>query len=203
MELFETMLIALQLTNILAKKKYKIASSSSEESIENILYYTDCNHKRRNAEPVNLQQPIPPPPPPKQQECKMCCSMCCGDNCINNHCTDGTSRQGPIMKGRSGVGSMPKPVPRQPDGPMQPIRMRKKKFKQPLLPPIGSRRDFGFTRENIKNLISQDDDIKKILKDLVKVTMQKVDLVEMINARRGQMEGSENLQDGSNNDEEE
>lgn len=44
----------------------------------------------------------------------------------------------------------------------------------------------GFTREHIKSLISHDEDIKKILKDLVRVTMQKVDLIDMINARRNE-----------------
>lgn len=51
---------------------------------------------------------------------------------------------------------------------------------QSMMPPIGGRRDLGFTREDIKNLISQDSDIKSILKDLVRVTMKKVDLVEQV-----------------------
>lgn len=61
----------------------------------------------------------------------------------------------------------------------------------PNLPPLGSRRDFGFTRENIKNLISQDEEIKKILKDLVRVTMHKVDLVEAVKSRQNAMVATE------------
>lgn len=66
------------------------------------------------------------------------------------------------------------------------VQRRKKKIKfQPnklQIPLGGTRRDFsaGFTKEKIKSLISQDDDIRKILKDLVRVTMQKVDLLDMI-----------------------
>lgn len=45
-----------------------------------------------------------------------------------------------------------------------------------MLPPIGGRRGLSLTRENIKSLINKDEDIKKILKDLVRVTMNKVDL---------------------------
>lgn len=45
-----------------------------------------------------------------------------------------------------------------------------------MLSPIGGRRGLTFTRDNIKSLISKDEDIKKILKDLVRVTMNKVDL---------------------------
>lgn len=45
-----------------------------------------------------------------------------------------------------------------------------------MLSPIGSRRGLTFTRDNIKSLINKDEDIKKILKDLVRVTLNKVDL---------------------------
>lgn len=45
-----------------------------------------------------------------------------------------------------------------------------------MMPPIGSRRGLTLTRDNIKSLINKDEDIKKILKDLVRVTMTKVDL---------------------------
>lgn len=77
---------------------------------------------------------------------------------------------------------------RPPNIPVQPqILPRGRKKKKPLpnlqLPIVG-RRDFGFTKDRIKSLISQDGDIRKILKDLVRVTMQKVDLLDMIQKRQ-------------------
>lgn len=45
-----------------------------------------------------------------------------------------------------------------------------------MLSPISGRRGLSLTRDNIKSLINKDEDIKKILKDLVRVTMNKVDL---------------------------
>ena len=62
-----------------------------------------------------------------------------------------------------------------------------------------SRRGGGFTKDKIKSLISQDNDIRKILKDLVRVTMQKVDLLDLINTRRS----GQNNPDASGNSEEE
>lgn len=52
----------------------------------------------------------------------------------------------------------------------------KPKIEDMMMPPIDGRRALSFTRDSIKSLISKDEDIKKILKDLVRVTMSKVDL---------------------------
>ncbi|CAH2040210.1 unnamed protein product, partial [Iphiclides podalirius] len=175
MELLETIIIILQLTNVLSKR-YR---SSSEESIENLIYYKDCNHKRKEGatQPTILRGPPQPP-----QECKMCCSMCCGDECVQSQHQSVIGRQSPIMP-QSG---MPKPQPFRQPVPQSAFNQKgkKKKPRQDLQPPIDGRRNVEFTREHIRSLISQDQDIRKILKDLVRVTMQKVDLMEMINSRR-------------------
>ncbi|OWR44072.1 uncharacterized protein LOC116769226 [Danaus plexippus] len=166
MRLLEVMTIFLHLSSVHSKKKYKVRSS---ESIENILYYQDCNHKKSTEAPVMLRGA------PQQQECKMCCTMCCGDQCVNTN-------QLPMGRQAQSVNIEPKVQPILPT--MQP-RGRRNKIK-PLLKemPQPKRRGLSFTRENIKSLISNDDDIRKILKDLVRVTMQKVDLMELINSRR-------------------
>lgn len=172
------MIIALHLTNVLSKRY----PSSSEESIENLIYYKDCNHRRKESvtQPTVLRAPAPQPP----QECKMCCSMCCGDECVHNQHQSvmGQSvRQSPVMPPNEMLKSQPfrQPAP-------QPLNQKgkKKKPRQDQIPPVDGRRNVGFTRDYIRSLISQDQDIRKILKDLVRVTMQKVDLMEMINSRR-------------------
>lgn len=40
------------------------------------------------------------------------------------------------------------------------------------------------TKDNIRGLIAQDEDIKRILKELVRVTMQKVTLVEQLKEKQ-------------------
>ncbi|XP_073952654.1 uncharacterized protein [Choristoneura fumiferana] len=166
--------LALQIAAI-ASKKYD--SSSDESSIENILYYKDCSHKAKQAPIEQLRAVVSPPKP--QTECvpKMCCSMSCANNCGQDANQGGNQ----FLQSQSMPMMQPfQPPPRQP----LPLNQRPKKNKQQK--PIGGRRSMGmgFTREHIKTLISQDEDIKKILKDLVRVTMQKVDLIDMINARR-------------------
>ncbi|CAG4933904.1 unnamed protein product [Parnassius apollo] len=180
MELLETIIFTLQISNVITKKHV----SSSEESIENLIYYKDCNHKRKqDAPPVKelLTRTNPPPPP---QECKMYCSMCCGGECVHDRYPSIMSRQSPTML----ENSMPKPQPFQQPVLQPPLNQKGKKKQTQLVsglqPPIGGRRNVEFTRQHIKSLISQDQDIRKILKDLVRVTMQKVDLLEMINSRR-------------------
>ncbi|XP_045767341.1 uncharacterized protein LOC123868777 [Maniola jurtina] len=173
MEVLKLVIITVHLTGIFCKKKHKDASS---ESIENILYYQDCNHK---------QKPTPPPVllkgPPPQPECKMCCTMCCGDQCVDSH---------QVNLGRQAAMNHIEPkgiMPIQPDV-MPPGQRRKKPIMSlPLRPPLPGRRGMGpmaFTRENIKSLISQDEDIRKILKDLVRVTMQKVDLMQLMSSNK-------------------
>ncbi|XP_068624948.1 uncharacterized protein [Battus philenor] len=172
MDILETILIAIQLTSVLAKRH----RSSSEESIENLIYYKDCNHKRKeDATPAPAIRTQPQPP----QECKMCCSMCCGDECVHNQHASVMSRQPLINKPPY---RQPIPVPQPPLNP----RGKRGKIRQlPVIqPPMDGRRNVEFTRQHIRSLISQDQDIRKILKDLVRVTMQKVDLMEMIKARR-------------------
>lgn len=137
----------------------------SSESIENILYYKDCNHKQRpTIMPLRheVQQP-------QQQQCKMFCTMCCGDQCINTPQMD-TGRQSQVMESRI--------MPISPNPPKE-----KRKIRPKIQPPVPERRGLSFTRDNIKSLISKDEDIRKILKDLVRVTMQKVDLMELLKNR--------------------
>ncbi|KAM3967104.1 uncharacterized protein ACR2FA_011953 [Aphomia sociella] len=185
MELTEIFLIILYIRTALPKKHIL---SSSEESIENLIYYKDCNHKRSTT-PLIARAEVPPPTPPKP-DCpfpKMCCTMSCGNECVSNQ-QSFLSRQMEPLQNLMPMPAIP-PAPRQPHPAVQPQiqqRGRKKKLKQQskLQPPTGGRRDFGFTKERIKSLIAQDADIRNILKDLVRVTMQKVDLLEMINARR-------------------
>ncbi|XP_059054644.1 uncharacterized protein LOC131848723 [Achroia grisella] len=195
MELRAILLIALHLRAVLSKKYI----SSSDESIENLIYYKDCNHKHATVPPPIARAEVRPPPP--QPECpfpKMCCTMSCGNECGNNQQPFMSRQMEPLQD------LMPpkQASSRQPHSPAQPQvqRPRKKKGKQQLKmqPPIGGRREFGFTKERIKSLIAQDDDIRKILKDLVRVTMQKVDLLEMINARRN---GNVNIETTNNSDE--
>ncbi|CAK1543844.1 unnamed protein product [Leptosia nina] len=154
-------IFALHLSLITCKRKYK---ASSSESIENVLYYQDCKHKKDQPPPTQLRA-YAPPSTSKPQECKMCCSMCCGEECQ-----------------QSSSCNQPRPQIRQFNQikkiePARPIRPR-------MTNPFFGRRDFGLTKDNIKSLISQDMDIRKILKDLVRVTMQKVDLMQLLNGKR-------------------
>lgn len=64
-----------------------------------------------------------------------------------------------------------------------------------MLPPIGGRRSFGLTKEKIKGLISHDDDIRKILRDLVRVTMQKVEVLDMIHNNKNGVRARNNDDD--------
>ncbi|XP_026749740.3 uncharacterized protein LOC113510484 isoform X2 [Galleria mellonella] len=181
MDVTEILLITIYV-RIALSKKYIL---SSDESFENMIYYKDCNHKHATeAPPAHRDAEHTPPPRPQCLFPKMCCSMSCENECVSNSQQKSfMSRQ---MEPLQDLLPPMQPVPPQ----LQPVqpqiqRGRKKKVMQPKMqPPIGGRRDFGFTKERIKSLISQDEDIRKILKDLVRVTMQKVDLLEMYNARR-------------------
>jgi hypothetical protein len=169
-------------------KKY---ISSSDESIENLLYYKDCQHKPKTSTEAALRSEIQPTPVARQPDCpfpKMCCSMSCGNDCGNPQSY--LSRQMEPIQNFDAMPPIQSP-PRQPRLPVQPQllqRARKKKLKLPppknQQTPFGGRRDSGFTKERIKSLISQDTDIRKILKDLVRVTMQKVDLLEIVKNRK-------------------
>ncbi|XP_047505262.1 uncharacterized protein LOC125049839 [Pieris napi] len=163
--LFVTIL-ALHLTLVVCKRKYK--DSSSEESIENVLYYQDCKHKRDQPAAVQMRA-VEPPTTKKPQECKMCCSMCCGEECQ-----------------QSSTCNQQKPQMRQPQftpvKKIEPARATRPRVQNQN--PFFARREFGLTKENIKSLISQDTDIRKILKDLVRVTMQKVDLMQLLKAKQ-------------------
>ncbi|KAG6441701.1 hypothetical protein O3G_MSEX001930 [Manduca sexta] len=182
MDLLLFILITLQITKINSRKY----ASSSDESIENLLYYKDCQHKKKE-EPATVTPTVlraPDIPRNREPDCpfpRMCCALSCGNECGS-----------PPFSGRN-MEPLPqnflKPIPSPPRQPLisvQPLpqKGKKKRIKPQLkIPPVGGRRDFGFTKEKIKSLISQDDDIRKILKDLVRVTMQKVDLMDMINGR--------------------
>ncbi|KAJ2947328.1 hypothetical protein O0L34_g17041 [Tuta absoluta] len=206
MKLIEMIIITLQITSFIsAKKRRRQHDSEPDESIENLLYFKDCKHK--NEKPVQMvslkASPISTTPPPRiDPVCpcpRMCCSMCCD-------CTAPQPFMGRQMSPLQTPMEPMQAAPQQPSPPQmfphmqqpqmpQMVRPNKRKPNMmghpnpnpqiPMFPPIGSRRELGgFTRENIKNLISHDQDIKKILKDLVRVTMTKVDLVEAVNARR-------------------
>ncbi|XP_050349226.1 uncharacterized protein LOC126772736 [Nymphalis io] len=171
MRYLEMVTIIMHFTSI-STKRYKHISS---ESIENILYYKDCNHKQKTTvSPVFLSAP-------QQQECKMRCTMCCGDQCVDSQ----KLSLGRQMQGQNNIELESKL--RQPN--MKPPMLKQKKMKPqlPLILPVASasgRRGFGFTKENVKALISKDEDIRKILKDLVRVTMQKVDLMNLLKGRQ-------------------
>ncbi|XP_045515361.1 uncharacterized protein LOC123708611 [Pieris brassicae] len=154
-------ILALHFTLVVCKRKYK--DSSSEESIENVLYYQDCKHKHDQPPPLQMRA-VEPPTTKKPQECKMCCSMCCGEECQQSStCNQQKPQFTPVKKIQ----------------PARPIRPRIQNQN-----PFFARREFGLTKENIKSLISQDTDIRKILKDLVRVTMQKVDLMQLLKAKQ-------------------
>ncbi|XP_026330421.1 uncharacterized protein LOC113237918 [Hyposmocoma kahamanoa] len=76
MRIFELIMVILQISTTMARKKHQTRHSSSEESIENLLYYKDCKHKptATTIKPVLLQstRTVPDCPCPR-----MCCSMCC------------------------------------------------------------------------------------------------------------------------------
>uniref|UniRef100_A0A2H1VB84 SFRICE_032503 n=1 Tax=Spodoptera frugiperda TaxID=7108 RepID=A0A2H1VB84_SPOFR len=192
-------------------KKYK-SSSSDEDSIENLLYYKDCQRQGKTEAPpksapmiYEARTPPPPPPQPRQPECpfpKMCCALTCGNECGvggggsigggGNYPSAGYMRHSEAFNNFQPIQSL-QPMIQQPHQPgmgiqQQMIQRRKKKVKLPppkIQAPPQTRRDFsGFTKEKIKGLIAQDNDIRKILKDLVTVTMQKVDLLDMINSNR-------------------
>ncbi|XP_052739953.1 uncharacterized protein LOC112043573 [Bicyclus anynana] len=200
MRVVEVIIIIIHVTGSFSKKKNKDRSS---ESIENILYYKDCNHKQRA--PLVPLVPLVPlaksQPPPAQQECKMCCTMCCGNQCVDSHqLYTSTKRNLRTTKSISFniitilLGTLHQmPLGRQAGSPLQPDmlppreRRKKQKFPFPMQPLLPARRVTGypgFTRETIKSLISQDEDIRKILRDLVRVTMQKADLMQMMNGRQ-------------------
>ncbi|KAH9645047.1 hypothetical protein HF086_005592 [Spodoptera exigua] len=184
-------------------KKYK-SSSSDEDSIENLLYYKDCQRQGKTEAtpkpmPLRYEAPPPtPPPPPRQPDCpfpKMCCAMTCANECSvggPNPTPAFVNRQMEPFNNIQPIQPL-QPIPQQPHQPgmgiqQQMIQRRKKKVKfQPnkIQMPQQTRRDLsGFTKEKIKGLIAQDNDIRKILKDLVRVTMQKVDLLDMLNSNK-------------------
>ncbi|XP_045485149.1 uncharacterized protein LOC123689391 [Pieris rapae] len=166
MQFLFVIILALHFTLIVCKRKYK--DSSSEESIENVLYYQDCKHKRDQPAPLQMRA-VEPPTTKKPQECKMCCSMCCGEECQQSSTCN---QQKPKMR-------QPQFTPVKKLEPARPTRPRVLNQN-----PFFARREFGLTKENIKSLISQDTDIRKILKDLVRVTMQKVDLMQLLKAKQ-------------------
>lgn len=182
-------------TSLVSSRKH---ASSSDESIENLLYYKDCKHKKElsttaaplpgpEIEPLKMRQPRIECPFPK-----MCCTMSCGDDCGGSQSAQSSffSRQMEPLQNLQPMQPQ-SPAMRSPILPVQPQIMqrgrKKKKMNQlsNLQLPFLARRGFGFTKEKIKSLISQDEDIRKILKDLVRVTMQKVDLLEMMKTSKG------------------
>ncbi|XP_053605823.1 uncharacterized protein LOC128672597 [Plodia interpunctella] len=181
MKIVKVLLLLSVARNVTPRKHTKV---SSDESIENLLYYQDCKHSTAPPSsspiPLKMKEELPKPTCPFP---KMCCAMSCNNEpCVaeqlNAYGNQIHSNIEPMSRVQNRFGA------NQPF-----LRARKKKLRPPLplgQPPNG-RRDFGFTKENIKSLISQDGDIRKILKDLVRVTMQKVDLQEMIKNRRNDM----------------
>lgn len=154
----------------------------SSESIENILYYKDCNHKQRpSPTPV---QPLRSSPP---QQCKMICTMCCGDQCVDSQ-QIAPARQAQVLE------------PKVPPHLKPNMQKERQKIKPKFSPIIPQRRGLTFTRENIKSLISKDEDIRKILKDLVRVTMQKVDLMQLIKRKQNVIKKNSEISDESDSE---
>ncbi|CAH0723949.1 unnamed protein product, partial [Brenthis ino] len=176
MKFIELIIIILYLSNIFARRRHKVISS---ESIENILYYKGCNHKQRpTATPVQQMRSSPP------QQCKMICTMCCGDQCVDSQ------RIAPARQAQKLEPKVP-PI-------LKPNMQKERRKDQPKLSPtIPQRRGLSFTRENIKSLISKDEDIRKILKDLVRVTMQKVNLMQLIKAKQNVIKKNSEMSDES------
>ncbi|XP_075976324.1 uncharacterized protein LOC142976700 [Anticarsia gemmatalis] len=197
MDFIHIIMLTLQITQVITRSRNrKYGIQSSDETIENLLYFKDCQKKPKEQPtthiPMTLRVPsyLPPPTPPPQPECpfpKMCCALSCGNECGGGRQSSFMSRQMEPLQNMQ-LPDMPPIEPvnqmRPPLLPVQPQIRKRKKMKiqmDKMQPPIGSRRSFGFTKEKIKSVISQDDDIRKILKDLVRVTMQKVDLMDMVN----------------------
>ncbi|KAL4714655.1 hypothetical protein ACJJTC_012572 [Scirpophaga incertulas] len=160
---------------------------SSSESIENLLYYKDCQHNTKTTpKPLKLLKEVKPTSNvPRQPDCpfpKMCCSMSCGNDCGSPHSYLSRQMESLSIEPFQAMQPPKQHMLKQP--PIMKQNRNKKLIQLPNHPPNGSRRQSGFTKDKIKSLISQDDDIRKILKDLVKVTMQKVDLVQMIDSQR-------------------
>lgn len=189
------LVLALYITQALTKSKAKKhkASASEEGSIENLLYYKDCQRNAKpkpvnTAMPMRYELPTTTTPPRRQPECpfpKMCCALSCGNECGGSQPpTSHMQPEAPFIAPSNAADNIRKDRmgPVQP----QPFLRRKKRLRSPpnnIPPGFPTRRDFSvFTKEKIKGLIAKDDDIRKILKDLVRVTMQKVDLQDMINA---------------------
>lgn len=196
------MMLTLCITNAATKSRSKkhYGSSSEEETIENLLYFKDCQPKEQPTTkapiPLRFQQPPPPPPPPPQPQCpfpKMCCTLTCGNECSGTKESALISRQMEPIQRQHYQPFQPTIQSRGPAMPDQSARKRKRiKFPAAnMQTPINSRRGFGLTKEKIKSLINQDGDIRKILKDLVRVTMQKVDLIELQKGSDSNMRKSE------------
>ncbi|KAJ8718867.1 hypothetical protein PYW07_016423 [Mythimna separata] len=193
MDFLVILVLALYITHALTKSRSRKHKASSEEgSIENLLYYKDC---QRNGKPEPMTKmplmlevlPTTTPAPPRQPDCpfpKMCCALTCGNECGGSppasHMQANSPMLGPPYMSPANAAS----IRRGRINGVHPPNMKRKRNRPPL-PLLPTRRDFsGFTKEKIKGLISKDDDIRKILKDLVRVTMQKVDLQDMINANQ-------------------
>lgn len=151
----------------------------SGDSLEHLFYYKDFRPREETttvttttttaAAKLLMRAPLNPR--------KNCCCCCTSNSCNEGNINIPVERQLPEP---SEMGSMSESM-----SPIQPIQSdpeRKKimtRMHQPLWRRSGG---VSFTKDHIKKLISHDEDIKKILRDLVRVTMQKINVLDMIKA---------------------
>lgn len=135
---FFQIIITIHLTGLSSKKRRKDVSS---ESIENILYYQDCNHRKQiPQQPTPLAAQRPLLQQQEQQQCKMCCTMCCGDQCVDSHQQLQHQPGRQLFNGQIEPKSMGVIQP----GRLPPRERRKKdKFPLPMKPPLPGRRGMG------------------------------------------------------------
>ncbi|CAG9136548.1 unnamed protein product [Plutella xylostella] len=158
MQLFGTVfLISLHITSTPCKHRHHI--NLHDGSIENIFYYQDVKHNPENNYPIPLKAlgtwvAWESPPTTKPPAAPSCVVPRAAETCHSNN---------PVV-----MHQFP-PTFFNTNG---------------NNPHHSGRRQFVDTKDNIRGLIAQDEDIKRILKELVRVTMQKVTLVEQLKEKQ-------------------
>ncbi|XP_041980167.1 uncharacterized protein LOC121733851 [Aricia agestis] len=173
------LLILLQLTSVMPKRRI----STDLESGETVFYFKDSkeidrmqpnspNHKGARSDTEDLdeddkvkQPPLPTPRRVYSQECKICVTVCCGSDCqCANQLLPSLLRASPGL---------------------QPTT------KNPMALPIEETRRGFSNRDYIKSVLTNDGDISSVLNNLVKITLQKVDMMKKMDNMN--VEGSENF----------
>ncbi|KAG7309810.1 hypothetical protein JYU34_004312 [Plutella xylostella] len=196
MQLFGTVfLISLHITSTPCKHRHHI--NLHDGSIENIFYYQDVKHNPENNYPIplkgtpwNMHDRVESPTTKPACCPKLCCSSCCGDCHSNNPVV--MHQFPPTFFNTNGNNPVEQinPLDMKPDAKPDWSPSHQKYYdelKNKTLHGIqhhSGRRQFVDTKDNIRGLIAQDEDIKRILKELVRVTMQKVTLVEQLKEKQ-------------------